>query len=741
MADIPIKFYKSVVRSQTFNPTNSPDLEEPAPFVNPPGSIPTTLYKLLGDVTDTDFIGKNGRVPVVNDENVLTLEPILGSLKEGLLDGGIVQWTGIGYIFNISRAIARFTQVLLDSLTDSQVTLTTADPTNDRIDLFILQVGFDVNGIPISITPDKITGTPSGSPVKPQIDPSTQIELTQITVTASSTTPTLTEEVIYDENIEWAGSTTGTGTVAFNSAVNPYQGSLSIEATNIENGLKIRLTDGADYDLSTVQTLGMQINLKATMGAGINIGVTFLNSSANPISSELILNHDKGLLGYQFVGIALSQFSFTSFLARSIEFRYIRTKGTVVYSGFFLDIIKLEGGINPPQTVGNHNQLRGLQGGNATERYHTNKDQNDAIIGANNPSAGNVFATMADVGGGGMPPIDGSYASQALMIADQVNQTAQYIYFDSVQYWEYLGTTLGTIADYKKLVIGVSPYDLKQEGATDGQVVTWVAANSRYEPVTFAGSSNWTIVGLNIYRLSGVGIQTSTIPANTALVIQSPTILNTYKIISILNNTGTEFFGITQNGGFTFGSTATYNFAGRVIVNSTSSGGNGLFDARNSINGSNFIGRNNAGTVTFNVTADGAIVAVGCAFTNNRNTMTGLGLSSGGAGVLDIKTTSGSILRCINSVNVVQFRVGPGEVNLYDSVNFVFATIIGTKIGTATNQKFAFWNKTPIIQPTNTITASSFAANTSGIANDTATFGGYTIGQIAAALINTGILA
>lgn len=47
--------------------------DDPIPL-NPPGSIPTTLFKLLGDVTDSSFVGKNGFVPVVVDENVLTLE-------------------------------------------------------------------------------------------------------------------------------------------------------------------------------------------------------------------------------------------------------------------------------------------------------------------------------------------------------------------------------------------------------------------------------------------------------------------------------------------------------------------------------------------------------------------------------------------------------------------------------------------------------------------------------------------
>jgi hypothetical protein len=82
-----------------------------------------------------------------------------------------------------------------------------------------------------------------------------------------------------------------------------------------------------------------------------------------------------------------------------------------------------------------------------------------------------------------------------------------------------------------------------------------------------------------------------------------------------------------------------------------------------------------------------------------------------------------------------------GLVTVADASNIAVGTTTGTKIGTATSQKISFWNKTPIVQPTTSITAATFAANTSGIVDDTATYGGYTMGQIAAALINTGILA
>lgn len=51
-----------------------------------------------------------------------------------------------------------------------------------------------------------------------------------------------------------------------------------------------------------------------------------------------------------------------------------------------------------------------------------------------------------------------------------------------------------------------------------------------------------------------------------------------------------------------------------------------------------------------------------------------------------------------------------------------------------------FFGVAAIARPTNAIAAAAFVANTSGIANDTATWGGYTVGQVVTALKNLGFL-
>jgi hypothetical protein len=69
------------------------------------------------------------------------------------------------------------------------------------------------------------------------------------------------------------------------------------------------------------------------------------------------------------------------------------------------------------------------------------------------------------------------------------------------------------------------------------------------------------------------------------------------------------------------------------------------------------------------------------------------------------------------------------------------AARLGIEIeASGTAVKLGFFGVTTVVRATNAGASGAFVANTSGIVNDTATFGGYTIGQIAQALINIGIL-
>jgi len=82
-----------------------------------------------------------------------------------------------------------------------------------------------------------------------------------------------------------------------------------------------------------------------------------------------------------------------------------------------------------------------------------------------------------------------------------------------------------------------------------------------------------------------------------------------------------------------------------------------------------------------------------------------------------------------------------GNFNIVDGRNLIPGTVTGTRIGTLATQRIAFWNKTPIVQPTNAILGATLVSNGGVAVTDTDTFGGYTIKQLAAILINTGLTA
>ena len=178
---------------------------------------------------------------------------------------------------------------------------------------------------------------------------------------------------------------------------------------------------------------------------------------------------------------------------------------------------------------------------------------------------------------------------------------------------------------------------------------------------------------------------------------------------------------------------------------------------------------------------NGVRIGLGDSYSGNRtaaftsgggNILTRLGIGSHGTTIqndfLGNLVIPGAVLRVVNSsangangtiVQVIQSQRAGQTANLtewWDSsaaaiayVDFAgagfFRNLItdttGMKIATATSQKLGFWNANPIAQPTTAITAATFVANTSAIADDSATFDGYTIGQVVAALRSAGLLA
>jgi hypothetical protein len=214
----------------------------------------------------------------------------------------------------------------------------------------------------------------------------------------------------------------------------------------------------------------------------------------------------------------------------------------------------------------------------------------------------------------------------------------------------------------------------------------------------FTGRNNTTgvnnsFIGLNAGRDNTTGGSNSFFGSNAGLINTTGSSNSFFGVNSGLNNTtggSNSFFGLN---------------AGRYIADGTTS----LTVASSSV----FIGgdtRANADNQTNQIVIGNTVIG------NGSNTVT--------LGNLSITNT---YLR--------------GNINLTDSANIVIDTTTGTKIGTSTSQKIGLWNATPIVQPTTSVAAAAFVANSGPNIHQTSTFDGYTVEQVVKALRNIGILA
>jgi len=235
-----------------------------------------------------------------------------------------------------------------------------------------------------------------------------------------------------------------------------------------------------------------------------------------------------------------------------------------------------------------------------------------------------------------------------------------------------------------------------------------------------------TPTSVNGITLSGTGGTTMTFPSTTASVA---------RIDAAQTFAGTQTFSgsvnLTQNNTQVL-SVGSASFVFRLTSGSGNTQAQTIIDVDNSLTsvGAQAFGFTTGQGLIFTVSnSERRILRCALKVVNTVNTV--------GAEVGDL----GIYTQTAGATAALRVTVGASAMTLIDAYDIALNTTTGTKIGTATTQKLGFWNATPIVQPATGGAASTFAANTSLIANDTATFDGYTIGQVVKALRNAGILA
>lgn len=272
--------------------------------------------------------------------------------RYGLTDPGYVVWTGTGYIYDVG--VAGYVIEYQDYISPyTQVTLAPADPTLDRIDV----VYGDNTG-----TVGVITGTPAADPIKPQVDPLTQVEFTSILVLAGTTEPgDVTQHIIFNENLgltdEWNFSAVNLTTNP-NYAVSPYKDTKSILVSSYVAGSRYLNFLGNTVDMTEWGMLTFGIRLNAAYDAASSFTVRWYKANL-PKSSQVVIadgffNYDKDLTGWQVIQIPISAFTFSSLTlgdpATSVNRLMILCNG--VGAGFQIDYVRLQTGIPSTSQAG-----------------------------------------------------------------------------------------------------------------------------------------------------------------------------------------------------------------------------------------------------------------------------------------------------------------------------------------------------------------------------------------------------
>jgi hypothetical protein len=258
------------------------------------------------------------------------------SYGAGLLSGGSVYRVGTsGLNFTIAAAIYAINGSVYAS-PETNVTLTTADATFNRIDVFA------VNSIGAAVA---VPGTPAASPAEPSLDPLTQLKVGSIIVTAAAADASVAQTIIYAEDAEWTATTSG-GTVVKNSTVTPFAGTKCIEATSAANGAYFNLSNGAAFDTSTRNMLFLEIKPKSNWPNQKSLLLQFYSGTqarGTPVTLKTgAYNFNTGTLSYQLIGIPIAAFGVAGVSVDAFR-GTVTGGGTSV--GFHVDNIIMQGGV------------------------------------------------------------------------------------------------------------------------------------------------------------------------------------------------------------------------------------------------------------------------------------------------------------------------------------------------------------------------------------------------------------
>ena len=272
--------------------------------------------------------------------------PAVGNLPNFIVKGYQVFYTGTGLDYIVTPGEAMIDNNLVSKLTQTALSLSAADPTNPRIDVF---------AVGSTGTPVVVAGTAAASPSEPSVDPETQVRLTFAQVNAAATTPAgVSTEVIYTENAgtptEWAAASNN-ATINVNSTSSPITATKSIEATLALTTHKFTGTRLTSESLAGVDLLAFKLKSKALWPTVKMLQLYFL---LNGVKKSVEVTVKDGYWGFnssnitdaQVIAIPAYQFSIPA--GQLIDQFSIEVRGSGAGIGWRIDEVYLISGSDQP---------------------------------------------------------------------------------------------------------------------------------------------------------------------------------------------------------------------------------------------------------------------------------------------------------------------------------------------------------------------------------------------------------
>lgn len=471
MANVQGTFYRGETQRRGVNPVSPPNaVDDPVTPVNPPGSGSTTTYKQLGDTADKSFVGKDWHTPVVEDENILRLHP-------WVRDTGVIAFEGAVFNSATTVDIGAVKAFIADNETD---------PLNPTL-LYVEYAGATNVTVPtvgaglISYAFLKSDGT-----IHFQNNPPNSDERKSMVLIFKLGHPTGSINVVANEPD------------FNNSALQQFRD--LFQAFNYINGGVYPYPDASDLSFNTSGGF--------IVGNGINFVQDNTNPNYSPVSPSVpcsFLYRTQTGVGGGFISLITpnsydnsgtittvgggSNRTTIQYIFFAPNAGFIVQYGQTIYDSF-VDAISAVG---KEDFVVYENLIKNaiLIGVLVVKRSATDlTNENDArffradifgqLIGS---AAGTSVTTLQRAYLNSIiPQIETSIGALTLKNGGGADTDSVFSIENIASAETFAVRGDGVISEGT-----ISPYQLIQEGATDGQVLTWVAANSRYEPVAGGG--------------------------------------------------------------------------------------------------------------------------------------------------------------------------------------------------------------------------------------------------------------